>query len=175
MNALDDLLASTGRVEDITPDGLCNGRVALESTIDDARALQARERPSAAMRSAGLRRKIIFGCTAAAVAAAALTVVPRLSGQHPAPGQPSLAHSTAVTAAFVFREAANATKADPQQEGWPHAAYWHVASIEVRDGLLPRTPRPPPAGWTGWGPGGSGRKLSSRMASPLWAIHMSRW
>jgi hypothetical protein len=137
MNALDDLLASTGRVEDITPDGLRNGRAALESTIHDARAHQAPARPSAARRSASLRGKIIVACTAAAVAAAAVavTVVPRLSSQRPAPGHPSPVQSTAVTAAFVFREAAEATKADnAQQEGWPHAAYWQADSIEVRDG-----------------------------------------
>jgi hypothetical protein len=141
MNALDDLLASTGRVEDITPQGLRNGRAALESTIRDAHAQQAPapelapQRPSAALRSAGLRGKIIVACTAAAVAAVAVTVVPRLSSQRPAPGHPSPAQSTAVTAAVVFREAANAAKAaDAQQEGWPNAAYWHAASIEVRAG-----------------------------------------
>jgi hypothetical protein len=136
MNALDDLLASTGRVEDITPDGLRNGRAVLEATIHDARTqlAPASEPPSAVLRSASLRGKIIVATTAAAVAAVAVTVVPRLSGQRPAPAHPAPAHSTAVTAAFVFREAADAAKADPQQEGWPHAAYWHVASIEVRDG-----------------------------------------
>jgi hypothetical protein len=137
MNALDDLLASTGRVEDITPGGLRNGRAALESTIHDARTQQAPapERPSAARRSASLRGTIMVACTAAAVAAVAVTVVPRLSSQRPAPGHPSAAQSRAVTAAFVFREAAKAAKAhDAQQEGWPHAAYWQVDSIEVRDG-----------------------------------------
>ena len=137
MNALDDLLASTGRVDDITPDGLCNGRAALESTIHDARVQQAPapERPSAALRSGSQRGRIIVACTAAAVAAVAVTVVPRLSSQRPAARHPSPAHSTAVTAAFVFREAAKAAKADDaQQEGWPHAVYWHAASIEVRAG-----------------------------------------
>ena len=141
MNALDDLLASTGRVEDITSDGLRNGRAALESTIYCARAQQAPApapapaRPAAPQRSAGLRGKIIVACTAAAVAAVAVTVVPRLSGQRPAPGHPSPAQSAAVTAAVVFREAAKAVKAaDVPQEGWPHAAYWRADSIEVRDG-----------------------------------------
>lgn len=137
MNALDDLLASTGRVEDITPYGLRNGRSALESTIHDARTQQATapERPSAAPRSASPRGKTIVACTAAAVAAVAVTVVPRLSSQRPAPGHPSPAQSTAVTAAVVFREAAKAAKAnDAQQGGWPHAAYWRAESIEVRAG-----------------------------------------
>jgi hypothetical protein len=137
MNALDDLLASTGRVEDITPEGLRNGRAALDSTIHGARTQQgpAPERPSAGLRSASQRGKIIVACTAAAVVAVAVTVVPRLSSHRPAPGHPSPAQSTAVTAAFVLREAAKAAKAaDAQQEGWPHAAYWHAASIEVRDG-----------------------------------------
>jgi hypothetical protein len=137
MNALDDLLASTGRVEDITSDGLRNGRAALESTIHDARTQQAPapERPSAALRSASLRGKIVVACTAAAVAAVAVTVVPRLSSQRPAPGHPSPAQSTAVTAAVVFREAAKAAKAaNARQEGWPHAAYWQADSIEVRAG-----------------------------------------
>jgi hypothetical protein len=64
----------------------------------------------------------------------AVAVVPRLSGQRPVPAHPSPAHSTAVTAAFVLREVAKATRAEPQQEGWPHAAYWLAASIVVRDG-----------------------------------------
>lgn len=136
MNALDDLLATTGRVENITTDGLRNGRAALESAIHDALTLQAPApaRPSAALQSASLRGKIIVACTTAAMAAVAVIVVPRLSSQRPAPAHPSPAQNTAVTAAFVFGEAAKAAKADPQQEGWPHAAYWHVASIEVRAG-----------------------------------------
>jgi hypothetical protein len=139
MNALDDLLASTGRVEDITSDGLRNGRAALESTIDYARAQQAPAsapaRPAAPERFAGLRGKIIVACTAAAVAAVAVIVVPRLSSQRPAPGHPSAAQSAAVTAAVVFREAAKAVKAaGVPQEGWPHAAFWRADSIEVRDG-----------------------------------------
>jgi len=134
MNLLDDLLGSTGRVEDITPDSLRNARAALDSTIRGARTRHAPARQSANLRSPRPRRKIIVAGTAATAAAVAVAVVPRLSGQRPAPAHPAPAHSTAVTAAFVLREAANATKADPQQEGWPHAAYWHAASIEVRDG-----------------------------------------
>jgi hypothetical protein len=137
MNALDELLASTGRVEDITPDGLRNGRAALESTIRDARTQQAPAPagPSAVLRSASLRGKIIVACTAAAVAAAAVTVVPRLAARRPAPGHPAPAQSAAVTATVVFREAAKAVEAsDTPQEGWPNAAYWRADSIEVRDG-----------------------------------------
>lgn len=81
-----------------------------------------------------VRGKVIVACTAAAVAVVAVTVVPRLSSQRPAPGHPSPALSTALTAAVVFREAAKAAKADPQQQGWPHAAYWQADSIEVRAG-----------------------------------------
>jgi hypothetical protein len=134
MNALDDLLSSTGRVDDITPDGLRSGRAALDSKIHDARTRPAPAPASAALPSASLRGKIIVACTAAALAAVAVTVVPKLSSQRPAPGRPSPAQSTAVTAALVFREAAKAAKADPQQEGWPRAAYWRADSIEVRDG-----------------------------------------
>jgi hypothetical protein len=137
MNALDDLLASTGRVEDITPDGLRNGRAALESAIRDVRTRKAPApaRPSAALRSASLRGKIIVACTAAAVAAVAVIVVPTLSGQRPAPRHPSAAQNAAVTAAVVFREAAKGAKAhDAQQEGWPDAAYWNSIAIEVRGG-----------------------------------------
>jgi hypothetical protein len=134
MNLLDDLLGSTGRVEDITPNGMRNARAALDSTIRGARTRHAPARQSANRRSARPRGKIIVAGTAATAAAVAVAVVPRLSGQRPVPAHPAPAHSTAVTAAFVLREAANATKANPQQEGWPRAAYWHVASIEVRDG-----------------------------------------
>jgi hypothetical protein len=136
MNLLDDLLGSTGRVEDITPDRLRNARAALDSTIRGAHTRRAPARRSATLRSPRPRREIIVAGTAATAAAVAVAVavVPRLSGQRLAPAHPAPAHSTSVTAAFVLREAANATKADPQQEGWPHAAYWHVASIEVRDG-----------------------------------------
>jgi hypothetical protein len=92
-------------------------------------------RPSAAQRPASRRGKIIVVCTAAAVAAVSATVVPRLASERPAPGHPSPAQSTVVTAAFVFREAAKATKASgAPQGGWPHAAYWRTDSIEVRDG-----------------------------------------
>jgi hypothetical protein len=134
VNSLDDLLSSTGRVEDITPGGLRNARAALESRICDARTRQAPARRSAALRSASPRGLVVVACTAVTMAAVAVAVVPRLSGQRPAPAHPSPAHGTAVTAAIVLRQAANATKADPQQQGWPHAAYWHTASIEVRDG-----------------------------------------
>ncbi len=137
MNALDDLLASTGRVEDITPDGLRNGRAALESTIRDVRTQQAPApaRPSAALLSASLRGKIIVAATAAAVAAVAVIVIPSLSGERPAARHPSAAQNAAVTSAVVFREAAKGAKAhDAQQEGWPDAAYWNSDAIEVRDG-----------------------------------------
>ncbi len=139
MNALDELLASTGRVDDITPAGLRNGRAALESMLRDARTLQAPApappRPAAARRSAGLPRKIIFAGTVAAAAAVAVTVVPGLSAQRPAAGHPSPAPGTAVTAAIVFREAAKAARAaNAEQGGWPDAAYWRADSIEVRDG-----------------------------------------
>jgi hypothetical protein len=137
MNALDDLLFSAGRLEDITPDALSNGRAALESAIQDARAQQApaAERPSAALRSAGLRGKVAVACAAVAALAVVATVVPRLAGQRPAAEHPSRAQGMTVTAAFVFREAAKGAKAaDVQQEGWPHAAYWRADSIEVRAG-----------------------------------------
>jgi hypothetical protein len=133
MNALDDLLASTSRVEDITPDCLRDGRAALESTIHGVGPRQARS--AGTLRSARRRGKIIFAGTAAAAAAVAVTVVPGLASRHPGAGHPLPGQSTTVTAALVFRAAAEATKADDaQQEGWPHAAYWLAASIEVRDG-----------------------------------------
>jgi hypothetical protein len=137
MNALDDLLASSGRVEDITPDALRNGRAALEPTFQDARSWQVRapDRPSAGRRSARQRGRIMVAGTAAAVAAVAVTMVPWLSGQRPVSGHPAPPGSTMITAAFVFRDAARAVKAhDGQQDGWPHAAYWRVDSIEVRAG-----------------------------------------
>jgi hypothetical protein len=137
MNVLDELLASTGRVEDITPDGLRRGRAALESAIECARTVQAPApaRSAAARRSAGLRRTIILAGAAAAVAAAGVTVLPRLPSRPAAPGHPVPGPSTAVTAAVVFRAAARAARAaSPEQGGWPRAAYWRADSIEVRDG-----------------------------------------
>ena len=180
MNALDYLLASTGRVEDITSDGLHNGRAALEATIHDARIRQvpAPARPAAGLRSASPRAKIIVACTAAAVAAVAVTVVPRLSSQRPAAGPPAPAHGRAVTAAVVFRAAAAAAAADAQQAGWPRAAYWRADSIEVlagktyhrdiwishsgdavlEDGGLPLPPGPQPVRPAGSGFGYLGTK-----------------
>jgi hypothetical protein len=137
MNALDELLASTGRVDNITPDGLHGGRAALESAISSARTRQAPApgRPAAARRSARLRGRIVIAGTAAAAAAVVVTVVPGLSGQRPAARHPGPAPTTAVTAAVVFREAADAARATgTEQGGWPHAAFWRADSIEVRDG-----------------------------------------
>jgi hypothetical protein len=127
MTPLDDLLSAAGRVDEITPGRLRDGRAALESSVSVAvrAAGPAAAHPSRPARPApfGLRRKLVLGGIAVA-ACAALITVPVLVGA----GGPGAEAS----AATVLRAAGNA--AAQQQGGWPDAAYWDVVSVYQRDG-----------------------------------------
>jgi PASTA domain len=91
MNPLDELLSRTGRVPDVTPEGMRNARAALDAATADASAQRnaALSRPGpqagrpATSRWGGVRGKTIIGATAVAAAAAvtAAVVVP-LSSSH---------------------------------------------------------------------------------------------
>ena len=145
MNALDDLLSSTARVDDITPAALHNGRAALDSAIanlSQARpaAPQPLQRPARRPHKSK-RGMFIAASVAAAAAVVAGTTVSVLSG-HSADGHSSGsqaagggANSNAginLTAAIVLRNAGQA--AGEQQGGWPNAAYWYVTSVYERGG-----------------------------------------
>jgi hypothetical protein len=145
MNALDELLSSTARVDDIAPAALHNGRAALESAI----ANLSQARPSApqplhrpVQRPHRSRRGLFIAASVAAAAAVvAGTTVSVLSG-HSAPGHSSGSQAAGggassnvginLTAAIVLRDAGKA--AGEQQGGWPDAAYWYVTSVYERDG-----------------------------------------
>lgn len=140
MNALDELLSSTGRVDDITPAALYDGRAALESAIADlgqARSSAPQPLHRSAQRPYKARRGMFIAASVAAAAAVvAGTAVSVLSG-HSSGSQAAGggANSNAginLTAAIVLRNAGKA--AGEQQGGWPNAAYWHVTSVYERDG-----------------------------------------
>ena len=147
MNALDDLLSSTARVDDITPAALRDGRAALESAIaslSDARpaAPQPFHRP--AQRPHRRRRGMFIAASVAAAAAVVTgTAVSVLSG-HPSGGRstgsPAAGGSASsnaginLMAAVVLRNAGKA--AGEQPGGWPDAAYWQVTSSYERAGKI---------------------------------------
>jgi len=145
MNALDDLLSSTSRVDDIAPAALHNGRAALDSaiaTLSQARPAAPQPLRRAARRPHKSKRGIFIAASVAAAAAVvAGTTVSVLSG-HSADGHSSGspaagegANSNAginLTAAIVLRNAGQA--AGEQQGGWPNAAYWSVTSVYERGG-----------------------------------------
>lgn len=121
MNALDELLASTGQIGELTPEARRRGREALATAVLNLSDIDgpAPSRPTWTLR----RRLTVAGvATAAAVAAIAVPVI-SVGGDHP---------SASAEAATVLREAGKAAGA--QQGGWPDAAYWHVASTYVRNG-----------------------------------------
>ena len=154
MNPLDELLSTTSRVDDITPAGLRHGRAALDSAIADVRSVQSSAPRPEPFRRPGRppRRRmpwLVAACTAAAAAAVAGTTVTVLSnhssvtgaaGEKPASVSPeggaprsgTSSSGTEATAAVLLRAAGQA--AGEQTGGWPNAAYWHVASVYVRDG-----------------------------------------
>lgn len=117
MKTLDDLLSAAGHVDDISP------QQQQRAFVPVAAALRAR--PDVApvtgrRRLGGVHRRLVLTGVAAAVAAAIAIPVLSIGG-----GQPA-------AAATLLRTAGNAAGA--QQGGWPDAAYWHVASVYVRDG-----------------------------------------
>jgi hypothetical protein len=145
MNALDDLLSSTARVDDIAPTALHNGRAALDSAIADLSQAQSSAPPPlhrpAQRPHKSKRGMFIAASVAAAAAVVAGTTVSVLSG-HSADGHSSGSQATGggansnaginLTAAIVLRNAGKA--AGEQQGGWPNAAYWHVTSVYERGG-----------------------------------------
>jgi hypothetical protein len=155
MNPLDDLLASTGRVPDISPDGLRTARAVLDTAINGATMQQNTsatelDRKRASRWLSGWRGRTLVGVTAVAAAAAAViavSVVPASRTGTPAAGsasQPTVKASakatakpkptihvgfgpatTNATAAQLLDEAATAAGS---QQGWPNAGYWYTES-----------------------------------------------
>lgn len=140
MNALDELLSSTGRVDDITPAALHNGRAALDSAIATfSQALSPAPQPlrRPAQRPRKSRRGLFIAASVAAAAAViAGTAVSVLSGhstESQAAGDGASSNADInLTAAIVLRNAGKA--AGEQPGGWANAAYWHVTSVYERGG-----------------------------------------
>jgi hypothetical protein len=145
MNALDELLSSTARVDDITPAALHNNRAGLESAIANlsqagSSAPRPLHRPAQRPRTSK-RGMFIAASVAAAAAVVAATTVSVLSG-HSDGGHPSGSQAAGdgtssnvginLTAAIALRDAGKAAGA--QQDGWPNAAYWEVTSVYERGG-----------------------------------------
>jgi PASTA domain len=100
MNPLDELLSSTGRVPDVTPEGMRNARAALDAATAEASAQRnaTLSQPGPLRRWGGLRGKTIIGATAVAAAAAvAAAVVVPLSSSHSG-AQPQADSSAKTTA-----------------------------------------------------------------------------
>jgi hypothetical protein len=107
MNPLDELLSRTGRVPDVTPEGMRNARAALDAATAEASAPRNAtlsqpgphaSRPAASRWRGGPQGKTLIGATAVAAAAAvAAAVVVPLSSSHS--GARPQADSSAKTAA----------------------------------------------------------------------------
>jgi PASTA domain len=100
MNPLDELLSRTGRVPDVTPEGMRNARAALDAATAEASAQRnaTLSQPGPHRRWGGLRGKTIIGATAVAAAAAvAAAVVVPLSSSHSG-AQPQADSSAKTTA-----------------------------------------------------------------------------
>jgi hypothetical protein len=146
MNPLDDLLAATGQVDDITPEQLrrAAGPVRYAASADPGITPFTGGRRS----RGGLRGRLALTAAAASVAAGVVTVSVLASGtgQHAAiaPTHPAVTGTGSAspsgtskpaeytTAAMLLRAAGNAAGA--QQGGWPDAAYWHVTSTYTQSG-----------------------------------------
>jgi hypothetical protein len=144
MNAIDDLLAAAGRVEDATPEQLRYGAVSVRAAVSaDPSAIPFTRRPRGRLH----RRLTLTGVAAAAAAGAVTVSVLSLGPGHQTasgPGQPAGTGSGQpgvaspgqpggyTTAATLLRAAGAAAGAQPG--GWPDAAYWHVTSVYVSDG-----------------------------------------
>lgn len=124
MNPLDDLLTAAGPVPDISPDGLCKGRAALDaafSSVLGASADDAGRKPGSWL--SGVRAKALIGtAVATAGAAAAATVIAMPSSPAGKSASPTTASAPAtLTAAAVLDQAAQAAGS---KAGWPNAQYW---------------------------------------------------
>ncbi len=138
MNSLDDLLTAAGRVPDISPAGLRNGRDALEAAFNTgpgAPAVVYGRKPDT-WRS-GVRAKALIGAAvAAAGAAAAATVIAMPSSPAGPAGSstgPMRNAPTTLTAATVLDQAAQAAG---ERAGWPNAQYWYSEDQYVCGGQL---------------------------------------
>jgi hypothetical protein len=130
MNALDELLTSAGSVPDISPDGLRNGRTALDAAFRpglSALAAESVRKPGSWL--SGARAKAIIGTAVAAAGAAAAIVVIAMPSSPAvtvprAFAAPTMAPAPAtLTAATVLDRAAQAAGSQP---GWPNAQYWYT-------------------------------------------------
>jgi hypothetical protein len=129
MNPLDDLLTAAAPVPDISPDGLRNGRAALNAALGTgpgASAAEVDRKPTRWL--SGLRAKALIGTAVATVgAAAAATVIAMPSSPADSAGSAGTrAKPTAtatLTAATVLDQAAQAAGSQP---GWPNARYWYT-------------------------------------------------
>jgi hypothetical protein len=136
MNAIDDLLAAAGRVDNVTSEQLRRAAYYVRAAVSaDPGATPFISRPP----RASLRRKLTLTSAAAAVTAGVVTVsvLSLGTGKQAAsgPGQPTVTRSgqpTYTTAAMVLLAAGKA--AGTQPGGWPHAAYWHTTSVYVDSG-----------------------------------------
>ncbi|HEY6496430.1 MAG TPA: CU044_5270 family protein [Trebonia sp.] len=137
MNPLDDLLTAAGRVPDVSPDGLRNGRAALNAARGASTA--EAERKPMSWRS-GMRAKALIGTAVAAAGAAAAATVIAMPSSSPAgssakaPVVPTMAPAPAtLTAATVLDQAAQAAGSQP---GWPNARYWYSEDQYLCGGQL---------------------------------------
>ncbi len=134
MNSLDDLLTAAGQVPDISPDGLRNGRDALEAALNTgpgaAAAVYGRKPDS--WRS-GVRAKALIGAAVAAGAAAAATVIAMPSSPAGSFARPAVIAPTTLTAATVLDQAAQAAGSRAE---WPNAQYWYSEDKYMCGGQL---------------------------------------
>jgi hypothetical protein len=118
MNSLDDLLAAAGAVPDISPEGLRDGRAAMEAASCTALGTSAEQ----------------VGRGAGAAAAATVIAMPSSpAGPADSSTGPTLIAPTTLTAAAVLDQAARAAGSQP---GWPNAQYWYTEDQYTCGGQL---------------------------------------
>jgi len=143
VNLLDELLSTTGQVDDVTPERLRQGRAALDTAVTAARNAQSAVQPPQPLRRpgrpgrSGTRGRLLAARATAAAAIVAGTTVAVLAshsgGSQVGPSTSAAPGSGAgLTAAVLLRAAGQAAGAQPG--GWPNAAFWHVASVYTRSG-----------------------------------------
>lgn len=129
MNSLDDLLTAARPVPDISPDGLRNGRSALDAALSTgvgASAAEAGRKPGSWL--SGVRARVLIGAavaTAGATAAAVAVIAMPSVSKAPA--------ASTMTAATVLDQVAQAAGTQP---GWPDARYWHIEDQYTCGGQL---------------------------------------